>query len=69
MCPKKPVPLPLNAQQRTDLKTYLILGVLIGGRLGYVLLYDWPSFSTQPWIFFRIDQGGMASHGGFIGVS
>ena len=61
--------LPLNAQQRTDLMTCIILGVLIGGRLGYVLLYDWPSFSTQPWIFFRIDQGGMASHGGFIGVS
>jgi phosphatidylglycerol:prolipoprotein diacylglycerol transferase len=49
--------------------TYLILGVLIGGRLGYVLFYDFQDFIRNPFLFFRIDQGGMASHGGFIGVS
>ena len=45
------------------------LGVLIGGRLGYLLLYDWPYFLSKPWIFFAIWQGGMASHGGIIGAA
>lgn len=61
--------LSLNAKDRSDLMTYLILGVLIGGRLGYVLFYDFQDFIQNPFLFFRIDQGGMASHGGFIGVS
>tara|TARA_A100001015_G_scaffold76822_1_gene85257 strand:+ start:2520 stop:3362 length:843 start_codon:yes stop_codon:yes gene_type:complete len=61
--------LSLNAKDRSDLMTYLILGVLIGGRLGYVLFYDFQDFIRNPFLFFRIDQGGMASHGGFIGVS
>jgi phosphatidylglycerol:prolipoprotein diacylglycerol transferase len=61
--------LSLNAKDRSDLMTYLILGVLIGGRLGYVLFYDFQDFIKNPFLFFRIDQGGMASHGGFIGVS
>ena len=45
------------------------LGVLIGGRLGYLLFYDTSSFLVRPWIFFAIWQGGMASHGGMVGVT
>ena len=60
--------LSLNANQRSDLITYIVLGVLIGGRTGYMLLYDWSHFIANPGSFFRIDQGGMASHGGFLGV-
>ena len=49
--------------------TAVILGVLLGGRLGYMVLYDWEAFLQNPLLFFRVDQGGMASHGGIIGVT
>lgn len=58
----------LSPDQRSALLTALILGVLIGGRLGYSLLYDLAACLQQPWRILRIDQGGMASHGGILGV-
>lgn len=56
-----------------DAIMWLVLGVLIGGRLGYVLVYDphqWLSFSRSfPfWGVLAIHHGGMASHGGMVGV-
>ena len=51
-----------------DLLFYLILGVMVGGRLGYVLLYDLSTYMAQPSSIFAIWQGGMSFHGGFIGV-
>jgi phosphatidylglycerol:prolipoprotein diacylglycerol transferase len=51
-----------------DLLFYLILGVMIGGRLGYVLFYDLPSYIRAPLSIFAIWQGGMSFHGGFIGM-
>ena len=51
-----------------DLLFYLILGVMIGGRLGYVLFYDLPSYVRAPLSIFAIWQGGMSFHGGFIGM-
>ncbi len=45
-----------------------IFGVFIGGRLGYVLFYGFNSFLADPLYAFRVWDGGMASHGGFIGV-
>ncbi|ALJ56647.1 Prolipoprotein diacylglyceryl transferase [Candidatus Xiphinematobacter sp. Idaho Grape] len=45
------------------------LGVLIGGRLGYLFLYEISSFLSKPWTFFAIWQGGMASHGGIAGAA
>ncbi|MDP3070085.1 MAG: prolipoprotein diacylglyceryl transferase [Opitutaceae bacterium] len=52
----------------SDLITVLIVGVLVGGRLGYFLLYEPGSLISDPLSFFVIWQGGMASHGGFVGV-
>lgn len=46
----------------------MILGVLLGGRLGYFLFYETGAFFANPLIFFQFWQGGMASHGGFLGV-
>ncbi len=46
----------------------LVLGALIGGRLGFMLLYDFNNFIREPWSFFEVWRGGMASHGGFVGV-
>ena len=59
----------INADSRSNLLTALILGVIIGGRLGFMLLYDLDAFLNNPFLLFRVDQGGMASHGGFAGVT
>jgi phosphatidylglycerol:prolipoprotein diacylglycerol transferase len=45
------------------------LGAVLGGRLGYCLLYDFPNFFNNPLIFFEVWRGGMASHGGILGVA
>ena len=46
-----------------------LFGVLLGGRLGYLLFYDSDRFLHDPLIFFRVWEGGMASHGGIIGLT
>jgi len=58
----------IDADARASLMTAVIIGVLAGGRLGYMLLYDFAAFIENPLLLFRVDQGGMASHGGFVGV-
>ena len=55
-------------EQAEAFLTYLILGVIIGGRLGYVLFYNLEYYALNPLDIFRIWDGGMAFHGGFIGV-
>lgn len=51
-----------------DLVTNAMLGVLLGGRIGYVLFYDLNSFLADPLMIFRLWDGGMSFHGGFLGV-
>lgn len=58
----------IDADSRATLMTAIIIGVLAGGRVGYMLLYDFAGFLENPISLFRVDQGGMASHGGFVGV-
>jgi phosphatidylglycerol:prolipoprotein diacylglycerol transferase len=60
---------PLSAEQETDSLFALILGVVIGGRVGYMVLYGWPDFFHNPLILFEVWKGGMSSHGGFLGVA
>ncbi len=53
-----------------DLMTAIVIGVLVGGRVGHYFLYgDWRNFSSDPLQIFRVWDGGMASHGGMIGVA
>lgn len=59
---------PFGFNTITDLITVIVFGVLLGGRLGYFLLYQIDLLSVDPFAFFRVWEGGMASHGGFIGV-
>ncbi len=59
---------PYDSEQIMNLMTFLVLGVLLGGRIGYALLYRWNEFMEDPLILLRVWEGGMASHGGFIGV-
>lgn len=47
----------------------IVAGVLVGGRLGYMLFYSWSEFINNPLLIFCVWQGGMSSHGGFIGVA
>jgi phosphatidylglycerol:prolipoprotein diacylglycerol transferase len=56
-------------QELSNFIVYLaIYGVFLGGRLGYVLLYAWDTFIQDPLFLFRVWEGGMASHGGILGV-
>jgi phosphatidylglycerol:prolipoprotein diacylglycerol transferase len=52
-----------------DLMVALVVGVMLGGRLGSFLLYHPEELLSDPLSFFRVWEGGMASHGGFIGVA
>jgi len=47
----------------------IVIGVMIGGRVGYVLLYDLHEFLKNPLVLIRLWEGGMASHGGMIGLA
>jgi phosphatidylglycerol---prolipoprotein diacylglyceryl transferase len=58
----------LSTDDLYDLLFYLILGVMVGGRLGYVLFYDLGSYLRDPKSIFAIWQGGMSFHGGFLGM-
>ena len=51
-----------------DLVTYGALGVILGGRVGYILFYNFNEFLNNPIILFKIWQGGMSFHGGMLGV-
>ena len=51
-----------------DLIFYGALGAVLGGRLGYLLFYNWPVFISNPLTFFNFQNGGMSFHGGFLGV-
>ena len=51
-----------------DLLTWVIIGVILGGRLGYVFFYNLPFYVDNPIDALKVWQGGMAFHGGLIGV-
>ena len=59
---------PYDQEQIINLITFQVIGVLIGGRIGYLLLYQGDKFLEDPLSLVRVWEGGMASHGGFIGV-
>ena len=52
-----------------DLIFYCAIGVILGGRLGYIFFYNFSAFMEDPLMILRIWQGGMSFHGGFIGVA
>ena len=51
-----------------DFLTWGILGVILGGRLGYVLFYKFSTYIDHPLDIFKVWEGGMSFHGGFLGV-
>ncbi len=59
---------PFNAEQVSDFLFYAFLGVVLGGRVGYVLFYHFDYLLDDPLYLFKIYDGGMSFHGGLIGV-
>ena len=57
-----------NTKHVDDLIFYGALGAVLGGRLGYLMFYNWPVFISNPLTFFNFQNGGMSFHGGFLGV-
>ena len=57
-----------NVQMLDDALFYGALGVILGGRLGYVLFYQLGDYIQHPLDIFKVWQGGMSFHGGFLGV-
>lgn len=59
---------PINREQVDDLIFYAALGIVAGGRLGYAVFYGWERLIAEPLWLFRVWEGGMAFHGGLLGV-
>ncbi len=57
-----------SKEQLSDLLFYGFMGVILGGRIGYVLFYNFSVFVDNPLYLFRIWEGGMSFHGGCLGV-
>ena len=57
-----------HEDQLADIVFYGAIGVVLGGRFGYVLFYNFDNFLQNPLWLFRVDQGGMSFHGGMLGV-
>ena len=64
--PRRP---PVNSAQLDDLILWITLGIILGGRIGYILFYDASIIWKDPLEVFMIQHGGMSFHGGFIGVT
>jgi phosphatidylglycerol:prolipoprotein diacylglycerol transferase len=58
----------LSVEQVEDLIFYSALGVILGGRIGYMLFYNLPLLLHRPSMLLRIWEGGMSFHGGMLGV-
>jgi phosphatidylglycerol:prolipoprotein diacylglycerol transferase len=59
---------PFNPAAIDDFVVWATLGIILGGRLGYVLVYDLPKFAADPVQIFELWHGGMSFHGGFLGT-
>ena len=59
---------PVTAAQISDLVFYAAMGIILGGRLGYMLFYGFAELLENPLSVFRVWEGGMSFHGGLIGV-
>ena len=59
---------PISPEALEDLVYFGALGVILGGRIGYILFYHFGLFLENPLVLFKIWQGGMSFHGGMLGV-
>jgi len=55
-------------EQVSDLVFYAVFGIILGGRVGYMLFYARDQVMDNPWVLLKVWQGGMSFHGGMLGV-
>jgi prolipoprotein diacylglyceryl transferase len=55
-------------EDASDFVIYGVIGTLVGSRVGHVFLYEWDHFLRDPMFLFQIHKGGLASHGGTVGL-
>src|SRR5438309_5641227 len=60
-------PAPIKPETFDDFIVWVTLGIILGGRLGYVLFYNPKFFAANPLEIFSVWKGGMSFHGGFLG--
>ena len=60
-------PSPISLPQMDDFILWVTVGIIVGGRSGYVLFYNLPFFIQNPAAIFKLWEGGMSFHGGFLG--
>ena len=60
-------PAPISLTQLDDFILWVTIGIIVGGRTGYVLFYNLPFFMQNPGAIFKLWEGGMSFHGGFLG--
>ncbi|MCF6321594.1 MAG: prolipoprotein diacylglyceryl transferase [Rhizobiaceae bacterium] len=59
---------PIKADDLDDFLTWAVIGIIVGGRMGYVFFYDFATFMQNPLSIFAVWSGGMSFHGGLLGV-
>jgi phosphatidylglycerol:prolipoprotein diacylglycerol transferase len=64
----KKSPRGFTSEDVADILFYSALGIIIGGRIGYMLFYARDAFLANPWSLFKVWKGGMSFHGGLLGV-
>ena len=64
----KTSPTPIDQSQIDDLVFFTALGVILGGRIGYMFFYNFSGLMVDPLSLFKVWEGGMSFHGGLIGV-
>ena len=60
-------PVPMTVTDYDDFVLWVTLGIILGGRIGYVLFYNPSYFAAHPLESFQLWKGGMSVHGGFLG--
>ncbi len=59
---------PIKSEALEDLVFYAAMGIILGGRVGYVIFYNFGQFLSDPLMLFKVWEGGMSFHGGLLGV-
>jgi len=60
---------PISQEHLDDFLVWAVIGIILGGRLGYILFYDLPTYLENPLAVFAVWQGGMSFHGGLAGIT
>ena len=60
--------LKFNIKEFDDLITYLIISLIVGGRLGYIIFYNLGYYLANPFDIIKVWQGGMSFHGALLGI-